>query len=444
VRSLAEPRSIGMVAGGIALVAVLVILRRWGNVLPAHPLAGLGGFLDAIVFGHTLADGNILAPLVGPLLTGAVLLRMAIQPGTSIAMGTTFDRFAVPLLQVGVAAWMVWGGGASRGTGPAHIAALSWFVAALVVATVGRLIAWAIQNRTGIDLTQGWLCCTILLALPALWSGAEPWRVVAAFGLVAALIVASGVANAVEVEVVSTRVASVRALGDAEEIAVSWRVAGRGGPGAHVFGLVIAWFIVEHLAAGHLLDRVGPWARPAATAALYYVVALAWSRAVLDRRLSPPLWRERLNSMRLVIPDATDPAVLEARLRALCTRLVWGEALALALVIAVAFSLLSDRSLPGSRLPLALLAVSGAAVFAMFLEAFARDVYKVGLARGGVGGRLVDFDLPAEPEEPQSLLDRVRQATRSRLALVLTILIVVVKLGQLLLETAKLWPSGPP
>lgn len=440
VRSLAEPRSLAVGAGGLAFVAMLAAGLVWGDVLPPRSLSGVSRFLDVLVFGGLLADGNLLAPLMGPLLIGAGLLRASARPGFTPMLGTGFDRFVVPALQVAVAAWMVWGGGRQETGITGHLSAAGWFLLALAVATVGRSVVWTIQNRTGIDLTQGWLCLTIVMALPVLWSpGAEPWRLGLAFLIVAALVAASGATNHATVDLVSTRVASARALDEGEEIAISWKVPGQGGAGAHVFGFVLAWFVVEHLGAGRAIARLGPLAPHAAAMGVYYVVAAGWTRSVLGLRLSPGPWRERLNSMRLVVPDAADPAVLRDRLQTLCSRLARREALALAVVMGAAFVLLHGRTLPGTGLPLALVAVAAGALFALSLERFARDVHGVLLARGAPADRFVDFALPAEPAEPQTFWDRVREAGRSRLALALTVLIVVVKLIEFLVEALKLW-----
>jgi hypothetical protein len=247
------------------------------------------------------------------------------------------------------------------------------------------------------------------------------------------------VTNYAEVDLVSTRFASARSLDESEEISIAWKIPGRADAGAHVSGFVMAWFVVEHLGLGRALGGFGHVASVASAAAIYYAVAFVWTAAVLGRRLSPDQWRRRLNLMRLVVPGAADPEALRTRLDALRARLVWREACALALVVGAAFAILSGETLPGTGMPLALVVVGAAAVFAMNLERFAHDVHGVLLARGVSTNRFAEFSLPEEPSESRSVWDRVREATSSRLALVLTILIVLVKLIQFLGEALALW-----
>ena len=440
-----EPRDLLMGAEFMILFAVFVLCFRFGNLFPPHQLELWWAYIDSLLFGGTLGSGNILAPIMGPLLLGSALVYLTTSADKLPYRGMGLDRFVTPILQVIITCWLVWGAEQREGGALGAVLDTVLLIAAVGLAVLVGRVVWLIYNMSLIDLYAPWVFyCALFFFLPSICpADMHPVIFVVLVCLLAGLFVLRSELNSKEVRLKSVHIGHALRMDEAEEVSTNLKVTVERHFAPYVFGVVFAALASElaHTAYPFLMTgQVGTDATICHVVGglVFLVVVIGWSAASLQRKFGVRAWKSILSSRRQIIADVLDERALERRLRILRRSLFAREALVNLLFFASASWLLWVETLPGTHIPLSTVVIAVGAMLGEYLRRFSIGLYHFAYSTGTVTQELLDLSTEDIPEDDTGIFGAIKRALSNRLALILTIMIILIKGIDALVNLLKL------
>ena len=346
-----------------------------------------------------------------------------------------------------IAFWLTWSG-FDLGEGFGQFALqLIWFSSMILLAALIRRAILLISYETSIDLFGAWLCyCGLAVVSPLALRGHEIGMTWILVPVLAVIVFAWMKINVREIEVVSAHLLRADDPRSAEIVTTSILFIGFTGCAPFVAALALTWVVAEW----EVVDWVLRWLEvpdPVVVngwtlSALYYLVAACWSVSVLLSRCNVFFWKERLNKQHQMIKGIESTEELEGYLRRLrlsfvAREIIWSVLLLVSVLLTLGVG-------PGYQapVPLGLILITAGFFLGSELPKFALQIRNYLLGSGHLGLEILDFHGIPEPEETLTLWQSLRRALQHRLALVLTLLVLLLRVLQFLVELWKSIISG--
>jgi len=243
--------------------------------------------------------------------------------------------------------------------------------------------------------------------------------------------------NKQEILLTSERLIDTRGSAlESEQVPITVNVMGSMGVRPHVFGVLCAW-LTYSLLATTLLDMPSTWVLRIVPAVVYFLVLIVWTNAILKKRFSFSLWRERLNRQRERLKEAPTYAETEKYLQNARKKLQWREILPQTGLLLFMTIALWGTTLGGTQFPLSLVLLFTAFLFATCSENFFVQLRNFFLSRFAFQIEEVDLAKLFEPEQDESsriekMTRRIRNKIEPILAAIAAFLAVLLKLKDLI------------
>jgi hypothetical protein len=419
-----------------AFITVFLLLSQVSLTTAHPPFAGaIWMVLDGLLFGGLLADGTLTAPLVGSILL-ACLISTAIWPNVGMTdqlLG--LGRLLMWPLCMALSAWLLVQDIVSTDAHFSVIASsIMLFLLVLLLLRIAQQAIAALHIETGISLIAIWLCYTTAWVYPnliATWAG-NAALAGALYGATTIILVVWQHFSGTELQFLSLRLKAAASMAS-EEIKISIPVRGSTGPAPHVMGVLLAWSVlavlgppIHQTAASLSLDWQGAIT---ATAYAIYLAGAAWiTHQQLKQRLDPGTWHAEMNAGRQVyVTDEREETLDQALLRV--RRQMFRREMILAAGVALAFSLggYGFGFLPGSDIPLSLLALLGPHLLSFQGRLAATRTYRFVFNRGSIMPEGLELQKIKEPAENETLWERFMRIVNSRFIIILGIIVAVLK-----------------
>jgi hypothetical protein len=419
---------------GLIVVAVIGLLAWAGDLGPPHQLTPFLSWVDAWMAGAAIARGNPLAPAAISLLIAGIA-TWALWPLRPQRVNTSTLNYLLVFSLAGAVALAMFAQPPSAGW-EAFLLGLAKVAGSVFVTLLVRRLLLFVYAEAAFDLLSIWLLCSAIFVVLPRVIALQQWQEFALFG--ALLLGTSFVAHTAraEIEVVSVRVTESDDAMSSEQLTTSIEVRGHADFPPYLLGLVAAWATCE------LVTSVVPaTSRGAITAAVpavvYFAVSTLWTANVLKNRFALEAWKGRLNERHQVMVGIDSDEVMREHLDRLRQRLLAIQTVWHAAVISAAVLLLS-RPVPGLPLAAGLFAVSVAAFIAFEGQRFLGELRSLSLGGAYVSGNGFDVNALPEPEEELGFWDRARRVMKTRMAVTIGVMALVLKFAGVLMTAWKL------
>lgn len=393
----------------LAVVAMLFISRVMTFARPIE-FSGLRKLAADILFGPLLAWQSVTAAAVGAILLGPILVKAlfpktkASQRGLPLEQLTTHGLLV--LLCIALTGWPEYGGLGAWAAATAVAATM--FVVGLVLYRIVFLLAIVVRLR----LESGWLALTTLAWLiPSI--GGQTDAISTPALILVTLLIATGVLlgllfNRVDLQMISSHSSDVANPETAQEVQTHRTVQGYCGITPHLAGFVMAWLAVVVFLPWAGLERTLSWAGDGGLKAIalciYLSVVAVWVYTTLRLRLSGSRWREVLSRNRQQFAHLEEGHTIESMLHKPQWRLMLREWPIQALTVLVPTLVFWNITVPGSdrHMPLGLLIVAAAVLFADQATSFATHLYHTAVSRTHYYDNTIDLSHDTGPTASNS------------------------------------------
>lgn len=423
-------------ASSILFLIMFVGLSFW-QVGETTSFQGYAAYFETLFFGNLLEQGKFTAPVFSSILISMLAIRVLLPNQAASTKGTGLDLYLTLLLSVAIAIWLVpW----QTNDFQVSTWVYSGFVciAAVLFANFSKNIIWSVENEFGLSLINAWLCYTAMLVLwQNVFSQYSDWTYLApitAGAFVFQLIFHS--LNYVELALVSSRIKDHQ-MHD-EEVNSLVKIDGNCGLAPYCYALLFS--IVVHQFCWALTQRFSNFAEAyliyinGLSILSYLITLFACNTVIINKRLSQPLWQDKLNRNRQMIKDHESNKGAAQYLNRVRKRLLTREQLRTTLLVGLMAWLLWDMPDINSQFPLSLIIIFLVSVIAYLGKGFAVELYKIFFSRAPTVTETLDLSVINEPANSDSFFDRVQEILKNRIYVIITLLILIIKGAELLVK----------
>ena len=411
----------------LIFLCVYSVLTMFGNFADPKQLEGLAYYLDNLIFSGLLSRGTFTAPAIGILIISSALNYLA---GKNQFLKVLFSLTTIYLLPITFAWWLTdWYYGSW--TIITLLQSLFVFITICVFFYFSRSTIQTIEIQTGVTLTSAYISFNILVIF---FSTIFQYFTITNFILASFLAIITfnywwTFFNTQEISLLSVRIKNSRQL-ESEEVSTCLKLEGYCGAIPHIFGILFSWSLY------------GLFQLPSyASLFVYLFTVCIWSRLILNKRFSLLLWEQELNKKHQIFKYAQSREQMGVALEKLRKKFFQREVTVQSIIGLGMYFFFFDVSLPSTTFPLSLIIVFSSYLFGEHSKLFVIQMYHLLFTRTSVHIEILDlseYELP-EVKDHMTFLERIKLILKNRLALVLTIILVIMQIVTWLVHTFHLW-----